>query len=39
MWQVPVDGWGDGHGKLDPLDLAAELERWPGVATGRLATA
>jgi catechol-2,3-dioxygenase len=34
MWLVPADQWGDAHGGLEPLDLAAERERWAGVSTG-----
>jgi catechol-2,3-dioxygenase len=34
MWQVPAEHWGDGHAGIEPLDLAAELERWAGVNTG-----
>ncbi len=31
MWRVPADGWPAGdHAGLEPLDLAAELDRWAG---------
>ena len=39
MWQVPAEHWYDEHSGMEPLDLAAELERWAGVPTGRLTSA
>jgi len=35
MWLLPRDAWGDHENQaiVEPLDLAAELERWSGVAT------
>jgi catechol-2,3-dioxygenase len=35
MWLVPREAWGDFETKavVERLDLAAELERWSGVAT------
>jgi catechol-2,3-dioxygenase len=33
MWQVPADRWDDQHSGREPLELAAELERWAGVST------
>lgn len=35
MWLVPEEAWGEHahRGTVEPLDLAAELERWSGVAT------
>jgi catechol-2,3-dioxygenase len=34
MWQVPANQWDDRHSGREPLDLAAEVERWAGVPTG-----
>jgi catechol-2,3-dioxygenase len=34
MWRVPPEQWDSQHGRLDPLDLSAEVERWAGVSTG-----
>jgi len=34
MWQVPPERWDSDHAGLEPLDLAAEVERWAGVSTG-----
>lgn len=35
MWMVPRESWGRfaDEGVVEPLDLAAELERWAGVTT------
>lgn len=35
MWMLPKEAWGEYDTKavVEPLDLAAELERWSGVAT------
>jgi catechol-2,3-dioxygenase len=36
MWLLPRDAWGEHEHQavIERLDLAAELERWSGVATG-----
>jgi catechol-2,3-dioxygenase len=34
MWQVPPASWPSDHPGREPLDLAAELDRWAGVSTG-----
>jgi len=36
MWMLPREHWGDyaDSAPIDPLDLAAEVQRWSGVATG-----
>jgi catechol-2,3-dioxygenase len=37
MWMLPRDEWGahEHAAPVEPLDLAAELRRWSGVATAR----
>lgn len=36
MWLLPRDAWGEHEHQaiVEPLDLAAEIERWSGVPTG-----
>jgi catechol-2,3-dioxygenase len=34
MWRVPPEHWDGDHAGLEPLDLAAELQRWAGISTG-----
>ena len=37
MWMLPRDAWGEHEHQavIERLDLAAEVDRWDGVATGR----
>jgi catechol-2,3-dioxygenase len=34
MWRVPPEQWDSEHAGLEPLNLAAEVQRWAGVSTG-----